>query len=298
MKNLLEKQHIIFQKDGAGFVKKGLVNNRDFIDQLQAAVNDTSIDKNNVTDIIVYGGVNDIIAGISLEQNKIAITNFMNNVNINYPKTTIRFFLTNYGNPNLNSSYHYQIPRQYFNELTNFIAKYYPNVNIYKSYTWLNGEPDAWANHLHPNDLGERIILNFILQSINGGTGYHIPLNITKVELHVNNQVHTMNPNKYLPYSKCYLNPYTGVINGTVGLYDIGELNKIESGISPNYRIYLNNSIIFGNSALAPINITNRNLTGNCGAEANTNYVEFRLFNPTDSRQTLSSMFTTLNIIL
>lgn len=287
-----------FSEGGAGFTKKGLVNNRDFVDQLQAAVDDSSIDKLNVSDIIVYGGINDIIAKATLQQNITAITNFMNIINTNFPQSTIRFFLTNYGNPNLNTSYHYQIPRAYFDTLTNFITKDYPNVNIYKAYTWLNGETNAWANALHPNDLGERIIVNFILQSINGGIGYHIPLSITKIELHVDNNVYTLNKNNYTPFNYCYLNPYTGIINGTLGIYNISKYNKIASNISPNYRIYLNNSIIFGNSALAPINITNRNLTGNCGSEANTNYVEFRLHNPTDTEQTLSSMFTTLNIIL
>ena len=246
-----------YAEGGAGFVKKGLVNNRTFVEQLDFANTDETLDKSRVERIIVYGGVNDVRDSSIEDENIITgITQLATSYKTNFSNVPCDVFFYNSDQSNLNL--------RKLNLIKNASKTISENNMIFHNCaTWIADNLDLWQGTVHPNTKGTQRICNFMEQTFNGGTGLLIPINLKAVALKgVSSPDYfaILTSEEYkVSVPSMYFNPFNGDIKGSISV-DITSNSKdnVGAGIQAQYQFYTDLRPILPYSKLGSFNYTQK----------------------------------------
>lgn len=245
-----------YAEGGAGFYQKGLINNRNFNDQINATTTNENIKSNLVESIIIYGGINDINANVG-ESNIISgLNDLLTSCKTLYPTSKVYLFFFNNGNYTIN-----EVKLNLINKVLNEGS--YKNIFAHQSATWLIGGEHFTSDNVHPNSSGMNLILTFILQSIYGGDGLNIPINVTNVQF--TNEHYTGDVQHTILSNTMYYNPLKDEIKGSVNI-NLKQTNAADPSIEGTYIITTDVSALTGISKALSSNYvaTSRELITNC----------------------------------
>lgn len=147
----------------------GFVRNTDdlsFVHQLENAAADTSIPHDDITDIIIVGGINDD-AATTMAQYETAIQSMVDTCNASFPHAKMWFVPMAWGNSELTLT-----DQQKYNKIYNACVSRGVATLPY-AYTFLGGYDTSryMADSVHPNANGCAVIAGYIADWVNGGTG-------------------------------------------------------------------------------------------------------------------------------
>ena len=155
---------------GAGFVHKGNTYNRNFLDQANAAIAAiTGDDRDKVSHILIYGGVNDCANNETLSSVQNNATSLANALATAFPKAKIVACIPNASIKYLvNTDYRNLLEYAYYMRSGFRVANV--QVAILDATKWLAcGDSSYLSDNIHPsNALGNRIILNNVWYALFG----------------------------------------------------------------------------------------------------------------------------------
>lgn len=200
--NLSSNDYKKISSAGAGFIRRGSTSNTNFIEALQAEINNIP-DLSLVKNIIVCGGYND--SSYSASDIKDAITTFNNYVTSNFPNAHLYIGCVGYdsGTASANITNNKNIA-------TNVYPAYANATNSrirYQSYTYLNGVENVlksnykglmYTNNAHPNETGQKELAYAIYESMYHGR--FDPYTYYNATLTPYNEVGTLNSGTYRVY--------------------------------------------------------------------------------------------------
>lgn len=292
----MNKKCYNFAEGGAGFHKPSVVDgkNHNFANQLLVASQDTSFDNSLITDIIVYGGVNDMAIGVTQEQYESALDNLAVVYKEHFPNARLHVFAFNNGSPALDGSYQHSIAE------VNMINAIYRKCSdlgfvVHKATTWLDGDSSVWANALHPNVKGISRICNFMVQSFNGGDGLEIKLNIADIKLITSDGEFPITLYE-LNEEGIYFNPFTGILRGMINIGPRGGMNTINANFGGTYKITFDMPVVSYNSICLPAITNNLNvrLTSYIQGRGNKVMLGFDFYNGTSQQQMIDWIATSI----
>ena len=159
---------------GAGFIRQGSSTNMNFLQSLQAEINNI-INKDTIKNIIVCGGYNDNTYQLSNIQN--AITTFVNYCKTQFPNATIYIgcIAYRYGNSSSDASTKLNIQNAVYNAYANCTPS---SENRTNDYIYLHGVENIlktsvknymYENNAHPTEDGQKALANGIYQAFKKG---------------------------------------------------------------------------------------------------------------------------------
>lgn len=235
---IMNKKCYNYAEGGAGFYKNSVVDgkNNNFHQQLSVAAQDETFDNSLITDIIVYGGVNDMSIDVSLAQYEVGLDGLKTVADEHFPNARVHIFAFNNGSAKLDSSYNYSdIDINTIHEFYKMCSEH--GFVVHKATSWLDGDASVWANALHPNEYGVARICNFMVQSFTGGDGLEIKLNLSDFKLITSDGEFDMMPYHVLGENGLFFNPFTGRLHGSVLVEPTGGWGQITNGLSGTYKM-------------------------------------------------------------
>ena len=144
----------------SGVSGAGWHHGTDYLTQLQA-LDESITNKNEITDIIVLGGINDLTE--TTENIFIGIRDFATYVKTNYPNAMITIGIISWTRSETERAFLRGIMQTYNN------CSIFTNVRvIHNSYTWYHNYQGFQADN-HPNQLGSENIAYFLANYLKGG---------------------------------------------------------------------------------------------------------------------------------
>ena len=220
---------------GAGFIREGTASGYNFIESLQAEI-DNITNKDTIKNIIVCGGYNDYTYQLSNIQT--AITTFVDYCKQQFPNAKVYIGCIGYRYDNSSSGITVRTNLQ--NVVYNAYSNSTPSsVNRTNEYVYLHGVENIlkscvknymYSNNAHPNESGQKALANGIYQAFRKGT-CEIYQNNTATVTPVNSgtyegtlQLTYMNENFTIRYQSLQFNWTTGSMslsNGGTKLADV-----------------------------------------------------------------------------
>ena len=243
-------------EDGVGFITGA----QTFAAQLQTLKDNYTMSE--FSDIFVYGGINDFTnASMTLTDMKTAFDAFRTSYNaISGDKPKLHFAFSNVGRADRQATFNYTLFLPWVKELMTYLRGINMPGLIDNAYYW--HFEDAYYNfnndNLHPNELGQRKILSYMMQVLNGSyDGVHFEERYTAsdiittglsadssatgaaISVHFDNGIVSINAK--LPTMKpAANNTWERLVNATRNLYSFGPTNNLdESWILPNKILYI-----------------------------------------------------------
>lgn len=160
---------------GAGFIREGSESGYNFIESLQAEINNIT-DKDTIKNIIVCGGYNDNTYSLTNIQN--AITTFVNYCKTQFPNATVYIgeIGYRYGNSSSDATTKLNIQNVVYNAYANCTPS---SENRTNDYVYLHGVENIlkssvknymYENNAHPKADGQKALANGIYQAFKKGT--------------------------------------------------------------------------------------------------------------------------------
>ena len=153
-----------FAKANAGFNRDG-TDGKNFLQQLVTANSDPTIVKSSVKYVILYGGYNDVVNGVTPSQCQSAATQIAENVAANYPNAKLIVCLCTFGHRDTLEDKFVSFSKQ-----VGYFFKQYNATVISNAYAWLIGQPNDYTRDelLHPSEKGEKFIARLMTEAIHG----------------------------------------------------------------------------------------------------------------------------------
>lgn len=172
-----------FSVAGAGFIFEPS-SGTNFPAQVNAAIADTSFDNDNVSYVIISGGLNDSTTNpsASFSDIKAAVDGMLTAIETNMPNAEIVLIPTLY-----NADYAPKALYTWYCQLTKAVYTSGHKVRLVRNaYAWLTGRFGCMnSDGPHPNYEGHIMIASCILDAIGGGTGF---LNVDRMILNAGNK--------------------------------------------------------------------------------------------------------------
>lgn len=158
---LLENDRIFnFCDGGAGFADTSSnVWNTNFTGQISHASADTHFEDSDVTDVIVFGGINDVGSGYTAAQVRSAAITFIETAQATFTNARIVVIGANTRRAGNQTFYDgiLSVTKALSKVTTEYACEFYPAL------TWLIGDSSCWASdNYHPNNHGGYILAAFI----------------------------------------------------------------------------------------------------------------------------------------
>lgn len=159
---------------GAGFIRQGTSTNMNFLQSLQAEINNIT-NKDTIKNIIVCGGYNDNTYQLADIQR--AITTFVNYCKTNFPNATVYIgeIAYRYGNSSSDVTTKLNIQNVVYNAYANCTPS---SANRTNEYIYLHGVENIlkssvknymYENNAHPKEDGQKALANGIYQAFKKG---------------------------------------------------------------------------------------------------------------------------------
>lgn len=248
-----------FAAGGAGFVHPGQ-NSKRFENLIQDAINDASINNNNVTCIIIGGGWNDAYAAASSSDIYDRMQNCKNLIETNFPyaKTTVAFIAQGQSPESaVTSDKYYNTVERYAYAAAYAHFSYLDNIGM-----TLKGVTNCLSSDgIHPNDQGQQFIALSIGNYLRTGTSI-----VTKQIFNAPNtdSIYTL-ADEYtytlLHYETTYYTPSlpTFTCDGTTA---IATIDLSQHGIKPlmtqQFSVFTTHGQIYANGKYYSVVVFNR----------------------------------------
>ena len=159
--SLVNKTMHNFGENGAGFIQGSAISNINFMDMIQDAVDDDSFNNDNVSDIVVVGGTNDVYHNLTSQLNT-TLKTFFNQLVSNFKNANIIWLPNFYAPANAPAVAQLANVNLYYNKVTTINPNFFLGISA------------PFVDTLHLTDNTQAFIGRFIGALVNGcgGTEY------------------------------------------------------------------------------------------------------------------------------